>query len=462
MHTSRYAFHVLFLVGIGAALCPTAWAGPDAMHPRTIRMTLDSGTHHGRSSQTVIGFQGTARAPGAAWIRLRFEDDRLGKASFLTVTSLKDGGRQRLDARSLRQWANSSAYFNGDAVRIELHVAPQDSGVFFRLGEVTMGPESAQTDCFNGCASGVDSNPGFLSADPAVGRVSLYPNGPAFSWSTAFIASNGALLTSGEYAPKPGSIVEFNVPHSSCKGDPVFSAPRDQYVVDSSTVVFHASPNCDSWCVFGCFPNPETGLTPALAQGAFYRMSKDDTPPNVFVVGYSVDRTPLGCDGCWNDESRVQHTHDPSLYYGHTAGHTYSCDEITYDALVAPGDEGGPVVEQGTTVAIGIHVYDNYCNQYPDPPYDWNVGIGFLNGNLESAIQTFPGPAVTYVDNGSAATIRDGTVFHPFVSVTDGIDHAPVGGIIALVRGTYSTSVPLVLSKRLTLEAPVGPVRIGN
>ena len=55
------------------------------------------------------------------------------------MTSLEDGGYQNLNAISLKQWSNTSAFFNGNAVQIELYVEPEDRGIFLDVKEVVVG-----------------------------------------------------------------------------------------------------------------------------------------------------------------------------------------------------------------------------------------------------------------------------------------------------------------------------------
>ncbi len=62
----------------------------------------------------------------AAWLRVYFgEEIALGQGSFLRITSELDGEVQELDAAALERWHYSTAYFNGDTVRVELIGGPQ-------------------------------------------------------------------------------------------------------------------------------------------------------------------------------------------------------------------------------------------------------------------------------------------------------------------------------------------------
>src|SRR5262249_49339213 len=104
---------------------------------------IDSGAQRGRTTENLVAFREVVRVSGASWLQLHIGEHNLGKKSYVSITSLQDGHMQRLDAQSLSEWQNSTAYFNGDAVEVQLHVAPEDDNIFIRTTEVTVG-EPAQ------------------------------------------------------------------------------------------------------------------------------------------------------------------------------------------------------------------------------------------------------------------------------------------------------------------------------
>ena len=133
--------------------------------------------YHTESVTHYSGFQGnlgsTARTayrevvtvPGAPWLRLQFEDVSLGRSSYLTVTSLADGAEQRLDAAALAQWQNTTAFFNGDALEVALHVGAGDTDAYVRVSEVMVGEYGAIE---SQCGSTDNRVP---SSNPAAGRL---------------------------------------------------------------------------------------------------------------------------------------------------------------------------------------------------------------------------------------------------------------------------------------------------
>ena len=188
---------VTVLIASTFLLCGEVLAQDDIRHiplPKNLveRVSRDdfSGRFDGDLSRPYEArFRTTVRHEGAPWLRLNFADYDLGKDSYIIIRSGSDGGYQRLDARSIKEWGNSSAFFNGDAVEMSIHVAPGDRGVFFRLASLTAGrkvgrsggtdvdgtqDEHAALDVTQKvmtCNNGVDDRT--PSSDPAVGRLVL-------------------------------------------------------------------------------------------------------------------------------------------------------------------------------------------------------------------------------------------------------------------------------------------------
>src|SRR5690606_27351967 len=93
-------------------------------------LDVDSGwVQAGEAGGFEVLFQEVVSVPGASWLRLRFGEVVLPGSSatedgaFLRITSLMDGAEQTLHSDHGAQWRHTSAYFNGEAVLVEL-VAP--------------------------------------------------------------------------------------------------------------------------------------------------------------------------------------------------------------------------------------------------------------------------------------------------------------------------------------------------
>ena len=111
------------------------------LNSERVLLSIDSGVHSAsvrRGAQRV--FEHFVEVPDARWLRVRFGDAHLGEGSYIRIESIEDGGVQRLTSIGLQRWRSASAFFNGSAVRISLHLAPGDEGVFFRVDMVDKGP----------------------------------------------------------------------------------------------------------------------------------------------------------------------------------------------------------------------------------------------------------------------------------------------------------------------------------
>jgi hypothetical protein len=439
---------------------------------------LDSGVHENRAAQPSMAVRQVIRVPGVPWLRLRFSAHHLGAKSYLTITSLKDDSQQRLDATTIRQWRDTSAYFNGDAVQVELHVAPQEQGIFFRVDEIIAGewsgaaPAVPNADPVPSSICGSADNR-VSSNDAAVGRVtSDHPITDRVAFCTGWIASNGAHLSAGhcEDSTHHLEILEFNVPASSVTGTVQFAAAEDQYAVDRTSVDWHNDSGENNeigndWAVFAVFANANTQLLPAQAQGAFYRMSRDSNPTTVQVTGCGVDGPPP-CYGdrgpamCW-DAARDSNNQTQQTSPGAHGGEATDSDNdvfISYQVDTQPASSGSPVIDASTGVAIGIHEAGG-CSSGGN-----NHGTSFENDDLEAALNAFPAaPYVLYVDRGHPGSIEDGTVFRPYDTLWEAVGAALPGATLSIVAGSYPGSITLGQDGRdLILTAPVGTVVIGE
>jgi V8-like Glu-specific endopeptidase len=321
---------VFGLVGLGLLVNHSAPGQTAPLHSRMHPCTLDTGVQSSRPGEaaTRVAFRSVVKVPGSPWLRLSFSGVSLGRASYLTVTSLGDGARQRLDARALTQWKNSSAYFNGDAVSVDLHVASGDSNVFARMNEVMIGdPGSGESQCGT-------TDDRIVSTDGRAGR--LLNIG-----CTAWLIGDGRFVTAGHCVASTGLLntVEFNVPPSLSNGTIQHPGPEDQYVVDTTTRVFANDGIGNDWGVFQTFPNSQTGLTALQTQGAAFNVVQDLGPATIRITGYGVD------DGAANQTEQTN--------TGPNAGS--SGTTMRYRVDTEGGNSGSPVIDEATGNAVGIH-----------------------------------------------------------------------------------------------------------
>ncbi len=458
----RFIPGVLMMVG-------AAHATPPLFPHHQQDYAVDSGIHDGETNRKQgarHAFRHIVHVPGAPWLRLRVGRYNLGTQSHVTFRSLEDGGLQRLDARTLPDWQNTSAYFNGDAVEMELVVAPGDQGVFITLDRLVVGErvDHAAVQSEGGIETLCGGDNRIASTDPAVGRI----NG-----CTAWLISNGAVLTAGHCADfdpddsGPGlpdgvldlsGVISFNVPLSDSDGTPNAADPNDQYPINTANVTWRFDGEGQGlgkdWAVFGVLANSNTGLRPHIAQG-FKRMTREGPAigATIRVTGYGVDN---------GTANRTEQTHT-----GPYVGEFSSSADIwhRYQVDTQGANSGSPIIWEANQFAIGIHT-NGGCN---DDGSGSNSGTSFEVNALETAIRNFPGANTVYVDSvsGHPAPSRDGTVFRPYATVALGVTNVVSGGRISVVAGSYTAAAGNTFiagedGKSFFIEAPVGTVTIGN
>lgn len=419
--------------------------------------SLYSGGHDGDGRKDYVAFRNVIRVDEAPWLQILFGDCDLGKGSYLTITSLEDGAVQRHNAKSLEEYSYWSAGFNGDAVEVALHAAPEDKGVYFNVKEILAG-ERAGEEPGTKSICGADNRTS--STDPRVGRtrpLTYSANG------TAWIISNGALLTAG-HVPLGGCTLDFHVPSSDCDGTINLPDPQHQYPVDTTIPDWGGKYKSwnggegDDWAIFECFPNSNTGLLPGTAQAEFYRVSLDESPTTVRVTGFGTDNDPAGCgtgDSLFNEDHCTQQTHSAPFVGEYFVQNTVK-HELRYTVDTRGGNSGSPIIVNGTTVTVGIHTF-GAC-----PASGYNGGTGFKNDSLQAAIQifpVFPASNVVYVDLDHPVVTENGTIYRPYDTLSEGVTAVPSGGTVSIAAGTYSASA--TINKVMTILAPVGTVTIG-
>ncbi len=389
----------------------------------------------------------------AAWFRLHFNNVNLGQHSFITITSLADGGMQKLNSNTIETWGFGSALFNGTQVQIKLYAAPNDQNVFININQLLVGDvlnNSPESQC------GPQDNR-VATTDGAAGR--LMPVG-----CTGWLIPNGNFLTAGHCCATLTSIniIEFNVPASNSNGTTVAADPDDQYPVIDASVTNQNAGVGDDWCVFSVGVNSNTGKTPVEKNGvigvldySFFRVTHDNIPVTARVTGYGTDNVPPGSGGGNNSSSQTEQTHS-GPFVGET---TTSANDISlgYTIDTEGGNSGSPVFIDGTRNAIGIHT-NGGCNTSGTPGN--NSGTSFEADDTENAIVNSTAAINKYVDeNHPTTSAATGTVFRPYKTVNAGITAIAAGDVLNIAEGSYAETV--VTSKTQVWRAPVGLAIIG-
>ncbi|HTF91026.1 MAG TPA: hypothetical protein VK843_21605 [Planctomycetota bacterium] len=347
-------------------------------------------------AQVVISFP--VNVHSTPWMRLFFSrielagDPDAGTGSILRLTSIYDAEVQELDARGVARWSNTSAYFNGDTVLVEVLAQPGTGANRIVLDRVTAGKSMQGTDFVCG------ADPRVASFDGRGAR--LLPPG-----CTAWMISDCAtcFLSAGHCAA-PNMIAQFNVPPSQANGNLVHPPIEDQFWIDSASVQSQSTGPGQDWMYLGAGVN-NLGETPMQHQLA--RWGTMGPPPFsnqdvTRVTGYGTD---IGAD------NQIQQTllgNWINLFANYSLFSNY----------VEGGNSGSPLIHESNGRAIGIVTHtsciggaqQNYATRLDQP-------------NLVAALANPQGVCVAAVCNAV------------------GSGYCPTGPLMSVIAGTGSASV---------------------
>jgi len=478
IHSNRNQPTVLICVLLVAA----GRLAPSLAQPATHPLVIDSGVQAGVGHAPTLVFADVIQAPGNLWTRVHFADYELGADGYVVLRSAADGAEQRLDARSLPEWSNSSAVFNGDTVEIEVYAAAADGEVFVAVDRVweprLTGGQELPDDPGTRSICG-DSDNRVASNDARVGRLWFCGadrncNNNVPGGCTGWLVYNGVALSAGHCDILVGDILEFNVGPTSANGIPSAGSPNDQYPI-TQVADEENGPGAD-WAVFTLGRNSNTNLRAHIAQG-WFRMT--DIAPNdgdtIRVTGYGLDNRPAGaggtgtpccdadgdgdCDNNCNSSSLTLQT-ATGPYDDFSGGGTIH--EYVVDTM--PANSGSPVIwEDADGLSIGIHTTGG-CDDFLAG--NDNEGTAFAYSVLEDVLNDV-WLDVVYVDSALLGPPETGRVFEPLGNVAEAVAAVPAGGIVYIVPAGYSAVTGNVFTagadgKAMTLLAFVGPVTIGN
>jgi len=351
---------------------------------------LESGVFDGDGTlenKPVEVFSSVVELHSVPWMQLHFSDSYLGSGSYIIIKSLYDDLWQKLDAVSLEQWNNFSAYFNGNAVEIKLFLAPIDRQVFINIDEIVVGEWYQEDPSLSICGPTDDRE---LSNQPATGRL-LSPG------CTGWIIPNGKIVSAGHCLTSAtgSTVLEFNVPPSLPNGTIQHPGPEDQYSVNVSTRVFVNSGIGNDWGVIEAYPNSVTNLLPIQAQGTYWPLAQNLGPDSIRITGYGT------ASGVRN---QVQQTH-----VGPNA--SSSGTTMRYRTDTTGGNSGSPVINALTNVAVGVHTHGGCSSSGGN-----NNGTSFFNTAFWAAVDQGNVPVELSSFN---ASVVDGVVELSWITATE-------------------------------------------
>jgi hypothetical protein len=401
-----------------------------------------------------------------------------------------DGAEQKLNAEALKNWSNSSAYFNGQSVKVSLYQAAGEE-VKVKLKELKVS-EAIQGKETHGVAQARKiTSPSVPSSNAQVGEINLedtpwakavgrFTNGNN-SIGTGWIAPNGAIVTSdftyyeriweNEWVDRDDGydVIEFNVPNSNNDGSVNHPAPEDQYPINTTAIYRESEASSFkrgkyAWADVAILEplKNSTGLLPGERQQQYLRILPN---PSSFIVGglegtlFDILHYGNKEDDFSTDQYKVLKLSQVTLkeqkkYLSVIGNRDIDRDNIVlHDMENFLGSESGaPIMFQGTNVAIGVHTISSQTLP--------SSGLGFSHDEFRNALNNAFTSNVIYVD--AAESLYDnlsGEIHKPYLLVGEGVSNAPDNAVIYIAKGNYNESV--TINKPMTLKAPVCEVVIG-
>lgn len=468
----------------GAALAagaPALAQGSELMRFDSHPYGVSSGTHtepppadwtrseaEGSEPALATRYWTVVRSPGVNLIRVHFGAYDLGTLSEVRLTSLADNASQRFTQSTLEAWDGWSAIFNGDAVLVQLLVAPGETAQF-AIDEIAVNDPPVQVlDGGIATLCGLDNR--VASGDSRVGRLSG-PNcgsGGGCGGCTAWLTSIGCALTAGHCGTASGGLIEFNVPASSASGNPVAANPDDQYPVGTTFYAFQDGGLGFDWAIMSVGPNANTGLLAHWVQGYFHL-----TPvlpgdgATMRVTGCGVDNSPAGASPntccAWDGNGNCTHMgcNSASLTLQTSTGSKTgdTANRLFYAVDTEPANSGSPVIRTATDFAVAIHT-NGGCTAGGGE----NSGTRLTQSVLWDWLNIFLGDNVVFVDYADVSSVELGDALTPSPTVMLGASLAPSGGTVAIAGGNYGAASGNTgtITKAITLRAASGVVTIGN
>jgi len=406
-----------FVILFASPITVLAQLGPPIGAMTTVES--ESGALDNASGEAVTVYEDVVEVPGAAFIRLFFENTVLAPGSTLKLTSLLDGAVQHLTAEGLQQWGDSSAFFNGSAVRIELIAGPKTEGNEYAIDQAFI--SQPVIELLTLCGTD-DRSP---SDHPAVCRLM-----PA-SCTAALYSPGGCLLSAGHCAATT-DVAQFNVPPSLANGMLQHPPPSEQYPLDGPTESMATQGLGNDWFHFKCLPNTETGLLPIEAQQAYIPLAASIPtvfPEPLIIYGYGSD---MGAD------NQVQQRSDGPLINVTIVPGT-SFPSLRHLLDTTGGNSGSPMLRASTGRTIGIHTHGGCTG-----PNMSNGGTPITFAGVQGALScpvlvlSYPDGLVSEVDTlkGTsllvAVEVVTGTIVPESVTLHVRVDD---GGFMAIPTG---------------------------
>jgi hypothetical protein len=246
--------------------------------PEPVPYNVDSGVLSNPSGTAQPLHEEVVYIEGAAWLRVYFGATQLGEGSLLRITSSLDGDVQELDAAALAHWGNTSAYFNGDTVTVELIGGGQSIDNRLVIDELAWEVEVDTPIGTCGICADDDRVPSFEDS-----AARLLPAG----CSSTIYNTDSCAVTAG-HCISGGMVLQFQVPPSSPNCNINHPPSSEQFPVTQFSFTNGGVGN--DWGAMRVGTNT-SGQTPFERYGLFRPLAS--SPPSngdpLRVWGYGID-----------------------------------------------------------------------------------------------------------------------------------------------------------------------------
>lgn len=293
---------------------------------------MDSGKLENRGSQSEAVYSEIVSIEDAAWIRLYFDKVELEKGSFIRITSAWDGEVQELDTAAASMWHDTSAYFNGDTVSLELVAAPGTRNRVI-LGRVGVHIVEGRGPC-------ADDDCGICGADNRTLSTELWTGRIVPAGCTGSIISTDSCVVSAGHCVGSDDTLQFNVP-SSASNCATYNPPvADQFPITNRQYVNGGVGN--DWSVMTVGTN-NLGETPYERYGELRPVATA-----LASSGDPCDNWGYGVDNSNPTRSQVQQTHSGDILARYSGYYTFDLD-MTY------GNSGSALLKNDEIIGIITH-----------------------------------------------------------------------------------------------------------
>ncbi len=294
---------------------------------------LDSSQLANTATDTWLVYSNSVTVENSAWLRLYFEEVVLEKGSTIRMTSALDGEVQELDAAGMAMWQNTSAYFNGDTVYIDVFAAAGTTKNRIVLDKVARYETGLRACGETGCGY-CGSDDRVPSDEEWTGR--LMPVG-----CTASVYNDQSCLVSAGHCVAGGyaDVIQFRVPDSDPDCEPNQPSVSNQFPI-TDTLWSSDGPG-DDWSVLLAGTN-NLGQTIYERYGTFRPIAT-----GIITAGERIDVWGYGIDG-QPTRNQTQQTADGTVE-ARFSDRYYVRVDITH------GNSGSAVIWSSQIIGIVTH-----------------------------------------------------------------------------------------------------------